>query len=105
MITVTEGGYEFINMCNISKKPTLFISYNWGSEENAIKIEAALSECADIKRDKKSIKPWGNLVEFMNSIREQDFAVLIISDAYLKSVNCMYEVTQLMKDDKVKPQL
>lgn len=35
----------------------------------------------------------------MRSIRQQDFAVLIISDEYLRSVACLYEVLQLMKDE------
>ena len=35
----------------------------------------------------------------MKSIRTQDFAILVISDNYLKSVACMYEVIQLMKED------
>lgn len=35
----------------------------------------------------------------MNSIRKQDFAILVISDNYLKSAACMYEVVQLLKDD------
>jgi len=35
----------------------------------------------------------------MNSIRQQDFAVLIISKAYLESEGCLYEVVQLMKDE------
>ena len=36
----------------------------------------------------------------MNSIRHQDFAVLVISDAYLKSTNCLYEVMQLMMEEQ-----
>lgn len=35
----------------------------------------------------------------MNSIRKQDFAILVLPDNYLKSVVCMYEVLQLLKDD------
>lgn len=34
----------------------------------------------------------------MQSIRQQDFVVLVITDQYMKSVACMYEVVQLMKD-------
>ena len=34
----------------------------------------------------------------MKSIRKQDFAILIVSDEYLESRNCMYEVLQLLKD-------
>jgi hypothetical protein len=36
----------------------------------------------------------------MQTIRDNDFAVLLISDAYLKSTNCMYEVLEIMKEKK-----
>lgn len=35
----------------------------------------------------------------MNEIRNQDFVVPIVSDTYLRRNNCMYEITQLLKDD------
>lgn len=34
----------------------------------------------------------------MEGIRQQDYAVLIVSDYYLKSKNCMFEVTEMMKE-------
>lgn len=82
------------------KKPTVFISYNWGSIKIAEELEARLIPYADVKRDKTSVKPWGDLQGFMRSIRDQDFAVLIISDAYLKSEACLFEVMELMKEQQ-----
>ena len=38
----------------------------------------------------------------MNEIRKQDFVVPIISDSYLRRNNCMYEITQLIKDENYK---
>ena len=35
----------------------------------------------------------------MNSIQKQDFVILVITDEYLKSDACMYEVIELMKDE------
>ena len=35
----------------------------------------------------------------MNKIRKSDYAILVISDNYLKSINCMYEVLEVMKDE------
>lgn len=87
------------DMDNSSKrKPSVFVSYNWDSSNKlAEELQNKLTPFADVKRDKKSVKAWGDLTEFMNSIRDQDFAVLIISDAYLKSEACLYEVMELMK--------
>lgn len=80
-------------------KPTVFISYNWGSEDIATTIENRLEPIADVRRDKSSVKHWQSLTEFMKTIRNNDLVVLIISDAYLKSVACLYEVMQLIKDE------
>lgn len=100
-ITITEAGVYFMNTnANQRQKqrPSVFVSYNWESDSIADEIEGRLKPYADVKRDKKTLEAWGNLKEFMSSIRDQDFAVLIISDAYLKSEACMYEVIELMKE-------
>lgn len=34
----------------------------------------------------------------MQTIKEQDYVLSLISDAYLKSKNCMYEICELMRD-------
>ena len=80
--------------------PTVFISYNWGCSDFVDKIENALSGKCDIKRDKNNIGDWKSISEFMKTIRNEDFVVLVISDAYLKSVACLYEVIELIKEDK-----
>lgn len=77
----------------------IFLSYSWKDEKKADEIDSFFTELGiNIKRDKKSIEQWGSIRAFMDSIQNSDYAILIISDAYLKSVNCMYEITQLMKE-------
>ncbi len=39
-----------------------------------------------------------SIEEFMSQIREVDYAILLIGDAYLKSMNCMREVLELRKE-------
>ena len=86
-----------------SERPTVFISYNQGSASDFVnELEKRLAICADVKRDKTTMDPWDSFSEFMRSIRKQDFAVLVITDAYLKSIPCMFEVSELMKDDNWK---
>lgn len=85
------------------KNVNLFLSYSWKDEKKANEIDTFFSDLGvEIKRDKKSIEQWGSIRNFMDSIQNSDYAILIISDAYLKSVNCMYEITQLMKDVQYK---
>lgn len=61
----------------------------------------------NLHRDIRDISSWKSIREYMQSIRDMDYAVLIITDNYLKSFNCMYEVLEVMKDrnfqDKIFP--
>lgn len=93
--SIIEGGLE--NGSN--GKPTVFISYNWGSDAIADEVEKRLSSIAMVLRDKKSITPWGSISDFMKRIRETDLVVVIVSDEYLKSIACLYEIMQLLKED------
>ena len=78
--------------------PTVFISYNWGKQSLVDEIQKCISSFVIIKRDVSSIGFGDSITEFMNTIREEDFALIVISDAYLKSDNCIYELTTLFKD-------
>jgi hypothetical protein len=77
---------------------SLFISYNREQKDFADKIEFSVRTVCPVLRDTNDIAPWGSIEEFMNRIRQAQYAVLLISDEYLKSINCMYEACQLYKD-------
>ncbi len=79
---------------------TIFLSYNWHDGETADRIDRHLSGLpgVTVKRDVRDIGPWKSIREFMEGIRQQDYAVLIVSDSYLKSKNCMFEATEIMKE-------
>lgn len=83
-----------------SNDKTIFLSYNWHDGEIADRIDRYLSKLHGItvKRDVRDIGSWKSIREFMEGIRQQDYAVLIVSDSYLKSKNCMFEVTEMMKE-------
>ena len=101
--TITEGNYTGGNSTvNIyynnqqkedTKKSngnkTIFLSYNWHDKEIADKIDKHLSGLPGItvKRDIRDIGPWKSIRKFMEGIRQQYYAVLIISGLYLKSKN------------------
>lgn len=106
--TVTAAGKEFIDkpaeaaeasVPDRKRLPTVFFSYcHRDSSVYADSLEKALVGKAVVKRDKNEVDSWESFREFMDSIREQDFAVLFISDGYLKSENCMYEVLQALQE-------
>lgn len=81
---------------------TIFLSYNWHDKEIADRIDKHLSGIPGItvKRDIRDIGTWKSIRKFMEGIRQQDYAVLVVSDLYLKSKNCMFEVMEIMKEQQ-----
>ncbi len=78
----------------------VFISYAWGGESEVVanEIEAALSsQGIRLIRDKADLGFKGLIREFMEKIGKGNLVVLIISDKYLKSKNCMFELLEVEK--------
>jgi len=77
----------------------IFISYSWNNTDVANQIEQDLNQLQiDLQRDVRDLKYKSSIANFMEKIRETDFALLLISDDYLKSKNCMNEVVELLKE-------
>lgn len=82
------------------KNPTLFISYSWQTKDLADRIANDLEVIGIIViKDNKELDYTDNIPDFMKRIRSSDYALLLISDNYIKSKNCLYEVLELQKDD------
>mgnify|MGYP005750317583 CR=1 FL=1 len=78
----------------------VFISYAWGglSEEVANELESLFSQHKiELIRDKTDLGFKGLIREFMQEIGRGNLVVLIISDKYLKSKNCMFELLEVEK--------
>lgn len=56
----------------------------------------------DIHRNKIDIKPWNSIKTHMQLIPNMDYTILLTSDAYLKSANCIYEILEGMRDHKYR---
>ncbi len=81
------------------KKPTVFISYNQKSGDGFVNaLEKRIKGKAIVHRDKNDIETWGSFKKFMDTIGDNDFAVLVITEEYLKSTACLYEVITLMHE-------
>lgn len=104
---ITMEGLHFLNgyrqpspVDKNDENKCVFLSYCWNDNAVADSIDAFLqSKGYEVKRDIRDIGRWHSIREFMNTIRTQDYAVLIISDRYLRSANCMYEVGQMLKEE------
>ena len=80
------------------KKSEIFISYAWGGESETIVNE--ICDCLDKNnmkyyRDKKDISYKGNIKEFEELLGKGNYIILVVSDKFLKSKNCMYEILQI----------
>lgn len=86
----------------------IFLSYCWENEKVADLIDNYFSENKiTIRRDKRDLKYKQSIKEFMKTIRDAEYVIMIISEHYLKSKNCMYEVLEFVKnkdfEDKIIP--
>ncbi len=83
-------------------KVTLFLSYCSKDESIANIIDNDLHEqIGDILKITRYTRDVGyreSFKEFMNRIGEHDYVLSIVSDSYLKSAACMYEVGEVLND-------
>ncbi len=70
-----------------------------------IKANLEQEKYLNLTVDEDQVGYKSNLEEYMKTIKQHDFVISIISDSYLKSKNCMYEITELMKDDNYMDKL
>ncbi len=77
---------------------SLFISYCWKDGNNyADELETQLKDKFDVKRDKSQLIANDDLYDFMAEIANCDQVVIVLTDAYVKSLNCMLEMSYLVK--------
>jgi len=88
----------------------VFISYAWGGEREEIvnQIDQALQvRGLKIVRDKRDLGYKGSIVEFMERIGKGNCVIIVISDKYLRSPNCMFELVEIAENkqfhDRVFP--
>lgn len=79
----------------------VFVSYAWGGESESIvdQLEQAFTQSGiRMVRDKKDLEYKGSIETFEQRIGMGRGIVLVISDKYLRSEHCMYELIQLNKN-------
>jgi internalin A len=85
-------------------RPEIFVSYAWGDpNEPGPSREAIVDRLVDrlterghrVLRDKKDLGYRGEISEFMHRLGRSQVVVAVISDKYLKSPYCMYEMLEI----------
>lgn len=81
---------------------SIYISYAWNPESEKIvgSIEKAFRNSrAKIIRDKRDLKYKGRIKDFMKDLGLGKYVIVVISNKYLRSENCMFELLQIFKND------
>jgi hypothetical protein len=99
-------------MSDSSNSQKIAVSYAWKAEDGGSHAGMVEDLCVRLRaagvkvlRDVSGLKPGDSLLEFMRSIGTSEFVCVFLSDAYLRSPNCMYELLvawQTCKDDPEK---
>jgi len=93
--------------------PRVFVSYAWGDGTPDGQARQKLVEtlCArldeqgvKVRRDQDELRPGELISEFMDRLAEGDFVLTVISDKYLKSEYCMYELFRIYRNCADKPE-
>ncbi len=85
---------------------TIFISYSHQNKAIADEIENQFSQYGvGLRRDIRVVKYKDSFKQFMKEIRKADYVIMIISDFFLRSHNCMYEVIEFIKDENYKDRI
>jgi len=107
---LASGGFSRRKLIGSSQERKLeaeiFFSYCWKNQEFAERLYKDLKGTGlACRKDNHELEYKSSISHFMESIRDSDYAVLLISDDYLKSQNCMIEFSHLMQDRNHKEKM
>lgn len=89
-------------MNNIS----IFISYAWKDAKYVDGLDNELQTYGyKVERDIRDAEYAQNIKEFMKRIRKTDYSIIVLSDNFLKSENCMREIFEFIKDENFKDRI
>ncbi|GBL12009.1 phycocyanobilin lyase subunit alpha [Microcystis aeruginosa Sj] len=79
----------------------VYISYNWQEDSNEMAnqlVQAFAAKGIEIIRDKTHTSYKDSIKNFMRQIGQRKCVVAVISDRYLKSENCMFELVEIARN-------
>lgn len=86
----------------------VYISYAWGGESERIVNELDTDLQARgivVVRDKRDLGYKGSILGFMQEIGRGRAVIVVISDKYLKSPNCMVELVEIARNQNVRDRI
>ncbi len=91
------------------QKPVVYISYAWGGDDRkdlkafAVQLHRALEDEFDVRRDEEATRPGDRISEFMREIARGTRVLVLLSDKYVRSANCMQELSYLYDRHRADP--
>lgn len=83
----------------------VYFSYAWGEENNETVVDKLYISLVDdgfnVVRDKVNLGYKGNISSFMTTIGEGKIIVVALSDKYLKSKFCVFELYEVYRNSKM----
>ncbi len=92
----------------IDYEKCVFISYAWGSASEKIvnELEKIFTENGiQIVRDKKDLSYKGSIAAFEKRIAQGQCIILVVSDKYLRSEHCMYELVEANRNQNIRARI
>lgn len=86
----------------------VYISYAWGGESERIvnELDADLqARGIVVVRDKRDLGYKGSIAGFMQEIGRGRAVIVVISDKYLTSPNCMFELVEIARNKDVRDRI
>ena len=75
----------------------IFISYSWKDYSDVNDIDSVFSRFGiTLIRDIRDLKYNADIRNFMQKVKEHDKIIIYVTNSYLRSVNCMYEASQVL---------
>jgi hypothetical protein len=103
--TTTPTGTTTTATAVAPEQQKVYISYAWGgaSEEFVNQLDEAFKQKGlNIVRDKRELGYKGSIVNFMQEIGRAGAIIVVINEKYLKSPNCMFELTEIAANQDFK---
>ncbi|MFC2132057.1 toll/interleukin-1 receptor domain-containing protein, partial [Bacteroidota bacterium] len=89
-----------------NRKPIIFLSYSWNNDYIANEIDSFFKSIGLIlKRDTRDAKYKDSITQYMKDIGDADYVLMILSNEFLKSPNCLFEAMELMIADGINEKL
>jgi internalin A len=91
------------------QKPVVYFSYAWGGDDRkdlkafAVQLHRALEDEFDVRRDEDATRPGDRISEFMREIARGARVLVLLSDKYVRSANCMQELSYLHDRHRADP--